>query len=110
MTDSEACFDEYVFLICLLFFVNKALVTVRGTVVCKEKCGASVSVALSSIGGKRNEKTKTISLTDESSEFLFHDVIPGKYRVEVGFFFSTLDISFNFCLNSGHFSVDNGFI
>ncbi|XP_004288537.1 PREDICTED: nodal modulator 1 [Fragaria vesca subsp. vesca] len=62
---------------------SQALVTVRGTVVCKEKCGTSVSVALSSIGGKRNEKTETISLTDESSEFLFHDVIPGKYRVEV---------------------------
>ncbi|KAL6219579.1 hypothetical protein ACLB2K_007338 [Fragaria x ananassa] len=62
---------------------SQALVTVRGTVVCKVKCGVSVSVALSSIGGKRNEKTKTISLTDESSEFLFHDVVPGKYRVDV---------------------------
>ncbi|XP_062006215.1 uncharacterized protein LOC133723403 [Rosa rugosa] len=62
---------------------SQALVTVSGTVACKEKCGTSVSVALNSIGGKRNEERKTVSLTDESSEFVFHNVIPGKYRVEV---------------------------
>lgn len=72
-----------------------------GTVACKEKCGTSVSVTLSSLGGKHNEERKTISLTDESGEFLFRNVISGKYRFEVEFLFSTLDISFNFCLNSG---------
>ena len=61
----------------------KALVNVLGTVVCKEKCGASVSVTLVRLGGKRNEGRKIVGLTDESSQFLFPDVLPGKYRLEV---------------------------
>ncbi|BBG92681.1 Carbohydrate-binding-like fold, partial [Prunus dulcis] len=61
---------------------SQALVNVRGTVACKEKCGASVSVTLVSLAGKRNEE-RTVSLTDKSSEFLFQNVIPGKYRFEV---------------------------
>ncbi|XP_034210549.1 nodal modulator 1 isoform X2 [Prunus dulcis] len=63
-------------------FCFEALVNVRGTVACKEKCGASVSVTLVSLAGKRNEE-RTVSLTDKSSEFLFQNVIPGKYRFEV---------------------------
>jgi len=35
---------------------------------------------------KHNGERKTISLTPESSEFHFSDVIPGKYRLEVDFF------------------------
>ncbi|BFG23849.1 hypothetical protein CerSpe_101230 [Prunus speciosa] len=62
---------------------SQALVNVRGTVACKEKCGASVSVTLVSLAGKRNEERRTVSLTDKSSEFLFQNVIPGKYRFEV---------------------------
>ncbi|OMO63992.1 hypothetical protein CCACVL1_22113, partial [Corchorus capsularis] len=62
---------------------SQALVNVLGSVVCKEKCGASVSVTLQRLGGKRNEGKKTVSLTDESSQFLFTDVLPGKYRIEV---------------------------
>jgi len=59
------------------------LVNVRGAVVCKEKCDPSVSVTLVKQADKRNEERKTISLTSERSEFLFSDVIPGKYRLEV---------------------------
>ncbi|XWS31841.1 hypothetical protein CRYUN_Cryun23aG0110800 [Craigia yunnanensis] len=62
---------------------SQALVNVLGTVVCKEKCGASVSVTLVRLGGKGNEGGKIVSLTDESSQFLFPDVLPGKYRLEV---------------------------
>ncbi|WJX79873.1 hypothetical protein P8452_62950 [Trifolium repens] len=62
---------------------SQALVNVRGTVACKEKCDPSVSVTLVRHVGKHNEERKTISLTSESSEFLFSDVIPGKYRLEV---------------------------
>lgn len=86
MTDFEAFYDKYFFLN-FFFPLIKALVTVSGTVACKEKCGTSVSVTLSSLGGKHNEERKTISLTDESSEFLFRNVIPGKYRFEVEFLF-----------------------
>lgn len=63
--------------------VIKALVNVLGTVACKEKCGPSVSVTLLRLARKRTEERKTVSLTDSSSEFLFSNVIPGKYRLEV---------------------------
>lgn len=76
------------------FCTIKALVNVRGTVACKEKCGASVSVTLVSLAGKRNEE-RTVSLTDKSSEFLFQNVIPGKYRFEVHFLSSAHNIVFN---------------
>lgn len=62
----------------------KALVNVHGTVVCKEKCGASISVTLVRLTGKHNERRKIVSLTEERSQFHFPDVLPGKYRLEVG--------------------------
>uniref|UniRef100_A0A5B7C2M8 Putative nodal modulator 1 n=1 Tax=Davidia involucrata TaxID=16924 RepID=A0A5B7C2M8_DAVIN len=62
---------------------HQAQVNVLGSVVCKEKCGSSVSVALVRLGGKTKEERKIVSLTDESSEFEFPNVLPGKYRVEV---------------------------
>lgn len=61
----------------------KALVNVLGTVACKENCGRLVSVTLVRFAGKRNEERKTVSLTDNSGEFLFSNVIPGQYRLEV---------------------------
>lgn len=54
----------------------------HGSVTCKEKCGPSVSVALVGVAGDREKKT--VVLTNESSQFLFSDILPGKYRVEVG--------------------------
>ncbi|KAL4602871.1 hypothetical protein ACB092_10G084400 [Castanea dentata] len=62
---------------------SQALVNVLGTIACKEKCGPSVSVTLLRLAGRRTEERKAVSLTDSSSEFLFTDVIPGKYRLEV---------------------------
>ncbi|MED6190169.1 hypothetical protein PIB30_103084, partial [Stylosanthes scabra] len=62
---------------------SQALVNIRGAVSCKEKCGPSVSVTLVRKDDKHNEDRKTIKLTTDSSEFLFSDVIPGKYRLEV---------------------------
>ncbi|XP_058729079.1 uncharacterized protein LOC131601310 isoform X2 [Vicia villosa] len=63
--------------------IQEALVNVCGAVVCKEECDPFVSVTLVRQGAKHNEVRKTISLTSESSELLFSDVIPGKYRLEV---------------------------
>ncbi|CAK7348450.1 unnamed protein product [Dovyalis caffra] len=62
---------------------TQALVKVLGSVTCKEKCGPSVSVTLVRLAGTRKEERKSVSLTNESDEFLFHDVLPGKYRLEV---------------------------
>ncbi|KAG7635346.1 unnamed protein product [Arabidopsis thaliana] len=60
---------------------SQARVNVHGSVTCKEKCGPSVSVVLVGAAGDRDKKT--VVLTDESSQFLFSDILPGKYRVEV---------------------------
>ena len=62
------------------------MVNIHGDVSCKEKCGPFVSVTLVRQADKHNEERKTISLTTKSSEFLFSNVIPGKYRLEVGLF------------------------
>ncbi|PIN15609.1 Metalloproteinase-related collagenase pM5 [Handroanthus impetiginosus] len=61
----------------------QAQVNVRGLVVCKDKCGPPVSVMLVRLDGKGREKRRSINLTDQSSEFSFSNVLPGKYRVEV---------------------------
>ncbi|KAH9626869.1 hypothetical protein KSS87_002269 [Heliosperma pusillum] len=59
---------------------SQAQVNVHGKVVCKEKCGSSVSITLLSLGAKGSRNT--IRLTDESNEFTFPKVFPGKYRIE----------------------------
>ncbi|GFP95668.1 nodal modulator 1 [Phtheirospermum japonicum] len=60
----------------------QAQVNVHGSVVCKDKCGPAVSVMLARLDGKSKEE-RSISLTDQSNEFSFSNVLPGKYRVEV---------------------------
>ncbi|WZZ66872.1 hypothetical protein YC2023_078242 [Brassica napus] len=60
---------------------SQSRVNVDGSVTCKEKCGPSVSVALVGVAGDRQKKT--VVLTDESNQFHFSDILPGKYRVEV---------------------------
>ncbi|EXB28568.1 hypothetical protein L484_009727 [Morus notabilis] len=62
---------------------SQALVNILGTVACKEKCGPSVSVTLLRLADKRNEERKTVSLTEDSNKFLFSDIVPGKYRLQV---------------------------
>ncbi|KAA8549068.1 hypothetical protein F0562_000752 [Nyssa sinensis] len=62
---------------------HQAQVNVLGSVACKEKCGSSVSVAIARLGGKTKEEKRTVTLTDEASEFVFPNVLPGKYRLEV---------------------------
>ncbi|KAG9154178.1 hypothetical protein Leryth_000653 [Lithospermum erythrorhizon] len=60
----------------------QAQVNVRGSVDCKEKCGSSVSISLLRLDGKSKER-ETIRLSDQSSEFLFSNVLPGRYKIEV---------------------------
>lgn len=62
---------------------SQALVNVRGTVVCKDNCGPSVSVGLVRQAGERSGEKISLTLTDTSSEFWFSNVFPGKYRLEV---------------------------
>ncbi|XP_057966723.1 uncharacterized protein LOC131156786 isoform X2 [Malania oleifera] len=62
---------------------SQALVNVRGAVACKEKCGPSVSVELVKLTSVHDGLRETVKLTDQSSEFLFSNVFPGKYRLTV---------------------------
>nr|GMD68875.1 nodal modulator 3 [Ipomoea batatas] len=62
---------------------NQVQVNIVGSVVCKEKCGSSVSLTLVRLDGKHKGERKIIYLTNESNKFLFSNVLPGKYRVEV---------------------------
>ncbi|KAF5745936.1 putative carboxypeptidase regulatory region-containingprotein [Tripterygium wilfordii] len=62
---------------------SQAIVNILGSVTCKKKCGPSVSIKLSRwIDGRRKEE-RTINLTDESDQFFFRNVIPGKYGLQV---------------------------
>lgn len=61
----------------------QAQVNVRGSVACKEKCDSSVSVALVRLDAKSNDEKLTVGLTEQSNEFLFQNILPGKYALEV---------------------------
>ncbi|KAG8370599.1 hypothetical protein BUALT_Bualt13G0000200 [Buddleja alternifolia] len=61
----------------------QAQVNVRGSIVSKDKCGSSISVTLLRLDDKSREERRTINLTDQTCEFTFPNVLPGKYRVEV---------------------------
>ncbi|KAI9099060.1 hypothetical protein K1719_024827 [Acacia pycnantha] len=88
---------------------SQALVNIHGAVVCREKCGPSVSVSLVRHFNKHNEERKTIGLTDESSEFHFSDIIPGKYRLEVKHKSSkSAAMEDNWCWEQSFIDVDVG--
>lgn len=76
-------------------FLPQAQVSLHGSVICKEKCGSSVSVALVGLHGTGKEERMMSALTDQSSEFMFLNVLPGKYRVEVIFLFFCFNIYFS---------------
>lgn len=50
---------------------------------CKERSGSSISVKLVKLDGKGKEELKTSSLIGQSNEFMFLNVLPGKYKIEV---------------------------
>ncbi|XP_054800411.1 uncharacterized protein LOC129304687 [Prosopis cineraria] len=88
---------------------SQALVNIHGAVVCREKCGPSVSVSIVRYFNKHDEERKTINLTDESSEFHFSDIIPGKYRLEVKHKSSKLaTVEDNWCWEQSFIDVDVG--
>ncbi|KAJ6390371.1 hypothetical protein OIU77_024562 [Salix suchowensis] len=86
-----------------------ALVNVRGSVTCKEKCGPLVSITLVRLAGKHTEEKKSVSLTNESDEFLFQNVAPGKYRLEVKHGSSkAVHNEDNWCWDQSFIDVDAG--
>ncbi|XP_058008575.1 uncharacterized protein LOC110645700 isoform X2 [Hevea brasiliensis] len=88
---------------------SQALVNVLGSVTCKERCGPSVSVSLVRLAGKHNEERKSISLTEQSDEFLFPNVLPGKYRLEVKHGSpEAMHSEDNWCWEQGFIDVDVG--
>uniref|UniRef100_A0A164YXW9 Carbohydrate-binding-like fold protein n=1 Tax=Daucus carota subsp. sativus TaxID=79200 RepID=A0A164YXW9_DAUCS len=86
---------------------HQAQVNVIGSVMCLENCGSSVYVTLVRLGGSSKKERKTVSLTDQSSEFLFPNILPGKYRLEVKRQFPGLSED-NWCWDQNFFDVDVG--
>ncbi|KAG1338774.1 nodal modulator 1 [Cocos nucifera] len=61
----------------------QALVEIHGSVLCKENCNQNVSVSLVRLVDAGIQETRTIALTHESGDFMFHKVFPGRYQLEV---------------------------
>ncbi|XP_020582694.1 LOW QUALITY PROTEIN: nodal modulator 1-like [Phalaenopsis equestris] len=61
----------------------EAQVNIHGSVLCKQTCGKSVSVALARLVGVTEQERKMISLSNESGDFVFQKIFPGKYRIMV---------------------------
>ncbi|XP_051142719.1 uncharacterized protein LOC127259427 isoform X2 [Andrographis paniculata] len=61
----------------------QAQVSIHGSVVCKDKCGSSVSVTLVRLDDKSKEERRTISSSEQISKFSFTNILPGKYKIEV---------------------------
>ncbi|KAL5700275.1 hypothetical protein ACHQM5_025742 [Ranunculus cassubicifolius] len=88
---------------------SQAQVNIYGTVLCKDKCGTSVSVSLVSSSSKNRAETRVVSLTDETSDFMFPDVFPGKYVLEVKHKSSSPSLSGdNWCWERSIIDVDVG--
>lgn len=87
----------------------QAQVNVLGTVACKEKCDKYVSVTLTRVAGKSKEERKTVGVTDGSGEFIFRNVFPGKYRLEVMHIFADArSEEDNWCWEKNSIEVDVG--
>ncbi|KAK4778645.1 hypothetical protein SAY86_006173 [Trapa natans] len=61
---------------------SQALVNLLGHVDCMEKCGPSVLVSLVRLTNKHGGR-KIVELNNDSNEFIFSNVLPGKYKLEV---------------------------
>ncbi|KAJ6823851.1 nodal modulator 3 [Iris pallida] len=87
---------------------SEAQVNIHGTVLCKEKCDPSVSVSLTSLMGKGRQEKKT--LNQENNDFLFSEVFPGKYRLEVKHIVSSSSLSEvdSWCWEQSSFDIDVG--
>lgn len=62
---------------------SQAQVNIYGTVLCKDKCGSSVSVSLLRSSNKNEAERVTVRLNDASNEFMFSNISPGNYILEV---------------------------
>ncbi|KAI4319166.1 hypothetical protein MLD38_032798 [Melastoma candidum] len=62
---------------------SEALVSISGYVDCKESCSPSVSVTLVRLSDKTGEEKKAFSLTEDTNEFTFPNLFPGKYHLKV---------------------------
>ena len=61
----------------------KALVDICGSVICKEGCDSLVSTSLTSLAMRGSEKLNSLSLTNESSDFIFEKILPSAWCLEV---------------------------
>ncbi|KAF9619797.1 hypothetical protein IFM89_009319 [Coptis chinensis] len=88
---------------------SQAQVNIFGSVLCKDKCGPSISVSLVIPSSKNKAERKTVSLTEESSDFMFPKVFPGKYGLEVKYKSSSaMSNEDNWCWERNTIDVDVG--
>ncbi|GLJ20863.1 hypothetical protein SUGI_0380570 [Cryptomeria japonica] len=62
---------------------TQALVNIRGSAICKGSCDSMISVSLSSPSVKNSESSRSVSLSGDSSDFVFEKVLPGAYHLEI---------------------------
>lgn len=87
----------------------QAQVDIRGTVICKDKCGSSISLSLVRLVSDGTQEKKTIFLSQESSAFTFSKVFPGKYRIEVKHILSeAMREGDNWCWDQSSVELDVG--
>lgn len=61
---------------------HQALVNVHGTVQCKDKCSSAITVSLiSQVRGSGDRRS--MAIRGETGDFSFHDLLPGKYQLEI---------------------------
>ncbi|XP_072975145.1 uncharacterized protein [Typha angustifolia] len=58
-------------------------VNIHGKVLCKEKCSQNISLSLVRLVGGIKQEKKMITLNHEGSDFMFTNVFPGKYQLEI---------------------------
>ncbi|GAB2282181.1 hypothetical protein Dimus_016732 [Dionaea muscipula] len=87
---------------------SQAQVNIHGNVLCKEKCDTSISVTLVALGRKGEKHKRTIWLTDDSNNFVFPNVFPGKYRLEVKHASSDPATEDNWCWQQSSIDFDVG--
>ncbi|CAA7388395.1 unnamed protein product [Spirodela intermedia] len=85
----------------------QAQVNIYGNVVCKDKCSPSISITLSRSDDMGLDEKRTIFLSQESCDFIFPKVFPGKYQIQVKHE-SSATAEDNWCWEQNFFDLDIG--
>uniref|UniRef100_A0A0E0JHI4 Carbohydrate-binding-like fold n=1 Tax=Oryza punctata TaxID=4537 RepID=A0A0E0JHI4_ORYPU len=62
---------------------SQSQVNLHGKVLCKEQCNQNILLSLVRLAGGIEQEKKTVTLEQDSVNFAFKKIFPGKYRLEV---------------------------